>query len=73
MMLVGNKLDKVHKRPNDRQISTEKGSKFAEKNGMMFMETSAIEDINVRDCFEYLVQEIYNVQSQQELATRRNK
>jgi hypothetical protein len=30
---------------------------------MLFMETSAIEDLNVRDCFEQLVQEIYNVQS----------
>ena len=37
------------------------------------METSAIEDLNVRDCFEQLVQEIYNVQSQQELANRRKQ
>ena len=30
------------------------------------METSAVTDINVRDCFELLVQEIYNVQSRED-------
>ena len=63
MMLVGNKLDKVQSNPSARQISTEKAGKFAEKHGMLFMETSAVENINVQDCFEYLVQEIYNAKS----------
>ena len=68
IMLVGNKLDLCEKNPNRRKISFELASNFANKHNMLFMETSAIEDINVRDCFEQLVQEIYNVQSQQELA-----
>ena len=31
----------------------------------MFMETSAMADVNVRDAFELLVQEIYNVKSRE--------
>jgi hypothetical protein len=54
-MLVGNKLDLCEKNPNRRKISFELASNFANKHNMLFMETSAIEDINVRDCFEQLV------------------
>jgi len=35
------------------------------------METSAVQDVNVRDVFEYLVQEIYTVQNSQNLNSRR--
>ncbi len=45
---------------------------FAKANGLHFMETSAFTDINVRDVFEMLVQEIYNVKSREDLAARRN-
>jgi len=37
------------------------------------METSAVQDVNVRDCFETLVQEIYIVQNSQDLNNRRNQ
>ena len=62
-MLVGNKLDLCEKNPGRRKISQELAREYADKNNMLFMETSAIEDLNVRDSFEQLVQEIYNVQS----------
>lgn len=34
------------------------------------METSAFADVNVRDVFEQLVQEIYNVRSREDLMNR---
>jgi hypothetical protein len=34
------------------------------------METSAFADVNVRDVFELLVQEIYNVRSREDLTNR---
>ena len=37
------------------------------------METSAFTDINVRDVFELLVQEIYNVKSREDLLAKRNQ
>ena len=52
IMLVGNKLDLCEKNPGRRKISYELASEFAQKHNMLFMETSATEDINVRDSFE---------------------
>ena len=37
------------------------------------METSAFTDVNVRDVFEMLVQEIYNVKSREDLMAKRNQ
>ena len=62
-MLVGNKLDICEKNPLERKVSQDRANEFAKQNEMMFMETSAFTDINVRDVFETLVQEIYNVKS----------
>ena len=39
---------------------------FAREHGLLFMETSAFADVNVRDVFELLVQEIYNVKSREQ-------
>lgn len=63
IMLVGNKLDICEKNPLERKVSSERAMEFAKQNGLLFMETSAFTDINVRDVFETLVQEIYNVKS----------
>ena len=63
IMLVGNKLDLCEVQPAERKVSREYAADYAKKNGLLFMETSAIQDLNVRDCFEYLVQEIYTVQN----------
>lgn len=65
IMLVGNKLDLCEQRPAERKVSTERAVEFARENGLLFMETSAFTDINVRDVFELLVQEIYNVKSRE--------
>ncbi len=72
IMLVGNKLDICEKNPQERKISSERAMEFAQKNNLLFMETSAFTDINVRDIFELLVQEIYNVKSREDLMQKRH-
>lgn len=66
IMLVGNKLDLCEKNPMERRVSTERAMEFARDNNLLFMETSAFTDVNVRDVFELLVQEIYNVKSREQ-------
>ena len=63
IILVGNKLDICEKQPSERKVSYERAEEFANQNGLLFRETSAFTDINVRDVFEVLVQEIFNVKS----------
>ena len=71
IMLVGNKLDICEKQPSERKVSYERAEEFANQNGLHFRETSAYTDHNVRDVFEVLVQEIYNVKSQEDINARR--
>ena len=71
IMLVGNKLDLCEQHPQVRMVSREFAADFARRENLLFMETSAIQDLHVRDCFEYLVQEIYTVQNSQNLSERR--
>lgn len=59
-MLVGNKLDLVQNDPSQREIAYEVAKEFAKEEGLMFIETSAVGNNNVRDAFEILLQEIYN-------------
>jgi small GTP-binding protein len=73
IMLVGNKLDLCEARPGDRKVPCKDAAQFAQENNLLFMETSAVQDVNVRDCFETLVQEIYIVQNSQDLNNRRNQ
>ena len=49
-MLVANKIDL-----EGREVTTEEGKSFAEENRLMFRETSALENIKVKDSFEDLV------------------
>ena len=55
IMLVGNKLDICEKNPLERKVSCDRAAEFAQQNALLFMETSAFTDINVRDAFETLV------------------
>ena len=47
--LIGNKCDTL-----DRQVTTEQGQNLAQDLGVMFMETSAKNDINIQPAFEHI-------------------
>ncbi len=58
--LVGNKCDLIEDFPNRRDVSTEEAKEFALKNNTLYFETSAKSNNNVTECFEELLQQIYN-------------
>ena len=60
IMLIGNKLDLVNTNKGRRQVSFEEAKLFAEENKLVFYETSALSNLKVSECFEDLIQEIYN-------------
>eukprot|EP01113_Clastostelium_recurvatum_P018022 TRINITY_DN2126_c0_g1_i1.p1 TRINITY_DN2126_c0_g1~~TRINITY_DN2126_c0_g1_i1.p1 ORF type:complete len:212 (+),score=52.33 TRINITY_DN2126_c0_g1_i1:175-810(+) len=63
IMLVGTKSDLSEM----RAVSTETGSKYAEEQGLAFVETSALQNLNIDKAFEILVSEIYSKQSRKRL------
>ncbi|KAJ4886676.1 Ras-related protein RABA1g [Raphanus sativus] len=63
IMLVGNKADLRHL----RAVSTEDATAFAEREKTFFMETSALEALNVEDAFTQLLSQIYRVASKRAL------
>eukprot|EP00927_Polykrikos_kofoidii_P057943 TRINITY_DN52196_c0_g1_i1.p1 TRINITY_DN52196_c0_g1~~TRINITY_DN52196_c0_g1_i1.p1 ORF type:complete len:290 (+),score=51.86 TRINITY_DN52196_c0_g1_i1:71-940(+) len=58
-MLVGNKMDLVNDDPSARQVSQDEAAMFAECNGLLFAEVSAVTNTGVKEVFESLVQEVY--------------
>lgn len=52
-MVVGNKIDQTN-----RQVQREEGERFARRNQMMMVETSAKTNQNVSSAFEELVRKI---------------
>ena len=58
-MLVGNKIDLVTSNPEKREVSTEQGENFAKQEGLLFIETSAVASVKVKEAFESLLEEIY--------------
>ena len=64
-ILIGNKCDL-----NEREVTTEDGQKLAEENGMKFFETSAKNDINVKETFESITKDILDVQYKEEGESR---
>lgn len=54
VILVGNKCDLTER----RKVSTEDGREFAEKEHLLFIETSALEGFNVNRMFEDMAQNI---------------
>ena len=60
IMLVGNKLDLVNTNKSRRQVTFEEANLFSKENKLIFFETSALSNLKVSECFEDLIQEIYN-------------
>ncbi|CAM8985877.1 unnamed protein product [Rhodiola kirilowii] len=63
IMLVGNKADLRHL----RAVSVEDATAFAEKEKTFFMETSALESINVEKAFTEVLTQIHHVVSRKAL------
>eukprot|EP01089_Gocevia_fonbrunei_P012467 TRINITY_DN2960_c0_g1_i1.p1 TRINITY_DN2960_c0_g1~~TRINITY_DN2960_c0_g1_i1.p1 ORF type:complete len:217 (+),score=55.25 TRINITY_DN2960_c0_g1_i1:79-729(+) len=63
IMLVGNKSDLRHL----RAVRTEQATAFAEKHGLSFIETSALDSTNVEIAFQKILTEIYHI-----VATNKN-
>ena len=64
IMLVGNKSDLNHL----RDVSREDAAAYAEKEGLSFIETSALEATNVESAFQNILAEIYDIVSKKALA-----
>jgi Ras-related protein Rab-11A len=59
IMLVGNKSDLRHL----RSVNTEDASAYCQKEGLSFIETSALESTNVEKAFHQILTEIYHIVS----------
>ena len=63
IMLVGNKSDLEHL----RVVQTSDAAKYAETEGLSFIETSALESTNVESAFQNILTEIYDIVSKKAL------
>jgi len=74
IMLVGTKLDLEH----NREVKTEWGKDIADRHSCMFMETSALDNINVEEAFKRVIrkaQEIRKVRKEkgEKVETKKNE
>ncbi|THU44457.1 hypothetical protein C4D60_Mb02t07570 [Musa balbisiana] len=65
IMLVGNKTDLKHL----RAVASEDAQSYAEKEGLSFIETSALEATNVEEAFQMILGEIYRVISKKNISS----
>ncbi|KAE8687246.1 Ras-related protein Rab11C [Hibiscus syriacus] len=65
-MMAGNKSDLNHL----RAVSEDDGHALAEKEGLSFLETSALEATNVEKAFQTILNEIYHVTRKKALAAK---
>lgn len=63
IMLVGNKSDLEEQ----RAVPSEDAKEFAEKEGLFFLETSALESTNVETAFMTVLTEIFNIVNRKNL------
>ncbi|XP_056300104.1 RAB11a, member RAS oncogene family, like [Pseudoliparis swirei] len=66
IMLVGNKSDLRHL----RAVPTDEAKALAEKHGLSFLETSALDSSNVELAFQTILTAIYNIVSQRQISGR---
>ncbi|XP_010490197.1 PREDICTED: ras-related protein RABA2a-like [Camelina sativa] len=65
IMLIGNKTDLKHL----RAVATEDAQSYAEKEGLSFIETSALEASNVEKAFQTILSEIYRIISKKSISS----
>ncbi|XP_072975330.1 ras-related protein Rab11C-like [Typha angustifolia] len=66
IMMVGNKSDLNHL----RSVSEDDAQVLAEKEGLSFLETSALEAFNIEKAFQTILSEIYHIVSKKAFATQ---
>ncbi|OMO50332.1 Small GTPase superfamily [Corchorus capsularis] len=64
--MAGNKSDLNHL----RAVSSEDAQSLAEKEGLSFLETSALEALNVEKAFQTILLDIYHIISKKALAAQ---
>ncbi|XP_010549051.1 PREDICTED: ras-related protein RABA2a-like [Tarenaya hassleriana] len=65
IMLIGNKTDLKHL----RAVTTEDAQRYAEKEGLSLVETSALEATNVEKAFQTILSEIYRIMSKKSISS----
>ncbi|KEH26931.1 putative small GTPase superfamily, P-loop containing nucleoside triphosphate hydrolase [Medicago truncatula] len=68
IILVANKSDLSQ----SREVEKEEGKGFAEKEGLCFMETSALQNLNVEDAFLEMITKIHDIISHKSLEDKMN-
>ncbi|XP_058087037.1 ras-related protein Rab11A [Magnolia sinica] len=63
IILIGNKSDLE----NQRAVPTEDAKEFAQKEGLFFLETSALESTNIETAFLTVLTEIFNIVNKKNL------
>nr|Q40193.1 RecName: Full=Ras-related protein Rab11C [Lotus japonicus]CAA98179.1 RAB11C [Lotus japonicus] len=66
IMMAGNKSDLNHL----RAVSEDDGGALSEKEGLSFLETSALEATNIEKAFQTILTEIYHIVSKKALAAQ---
>lgn len=69
IILIGNKCDLE----DQRDVPTEDAKEFAEKEGLFFLETSALEATNVEDAFLTVLNEIFNIVNKNNLVAEEDQ
>lgn len=66
IVLIGNKSDLGHM----REVGEEEGRKLAEQEDLYFMETSALQNVNVEDAFLRMITQIHRINTQRNLEAK---
>ncbi|XVE83108.1 hypothetical protein DITRI_Ditri16bG0061000 [Diplodiscus trichospermus] len=69
IILIGNKSDLE----NQRAVPTEDAKEFAQKEGLFFLETSALQATNVETAFSTVLTEIFNIVNKKNLVAGENQ
>lgn len=69
LLLAGNKSDLNHL----REVSADDAQAFAEKEGLSFIETSAMESSNVEKAFNSILTEVYSIVSKKSLSAEEER